>query len=51
MFYDPNPGAVVDPRELLPGDAPVYPPVKAAEYILGRNQGAFTHYQSDETNR
>ena len=45
MFYDPNPGAVVDPRELLPAETPKFPPVQAAEYILGRNQGAFSHYQ------
>ena len=45
MFYDPNPGAVVDPRELLPAEAPKFPPVQAAEYILGRNKGAFSHYQ------
>jgi len=48
MFYDPNPGAVVDPLELLPDEESQYPPVKAAEYILGRNKGAFAHYQSDD---
>ena len=48
MFYDPNPGAVVDPCELLPDEEPKFAPVKAAEYILGRNKGAFSHYQGDD---
>jgi isopenicillin N synthase-like dioxygenase len=48
MFYDPNPTAVVDPVDLLPGQKAEYPPIAAAEYILSRNKGAFKHYQ--ETN-
>lgn len=46
MFYDPAPDAVVDPLELLPRETAKYQPVKAAEYILGRNKGAFEHYKS-----
>lgn len=45
MFYDPNPGAIVDPLDLLPHEAARYPPIKSAEYILGRNKGAFDHYK------
>jgi len=48
MFYDPNPGAVVDPSELLPDEVPKFPPVKAAEYILGCNKGAFAHYKTND---
>lgn len=46
MFYDPNPGAVVDPRDLLPDETAKFQPVTSAEYILGRNKGAFEHYKS-----
>ena len=44
MFYDPSPRAVVDPRDLGAGDEAQFPPVEAAEYVLGRNKGAFAHY-------
>ena len=47
MFYDPNPGAVIDSVELLPGESAQYPRVTAAEYILSRNKGAFQHYKKD----
>jgi len=47
MFYDPNPGAVIDSTDVLPGESAKYPPVKAAEYILGRNKGAFDHYKKN----
>jgi len=49
MFYDPNPTATVDPLDLLPDQQAEYPPVLAADYILSRNQGAFKHYQSADT--
>ncbi|OED39475.1 hypothetical protein AB833_15330 [Chromatiales bacterium (ex Bugula neritina AB1)] len=45
MFYDPSPTAVVNPLELLPDEAALYPPVAASQYILSRNQGAFDHYK------
>lgn len=48
MFYDPSPNAVVNPVDLValnPDDgSSLMQPVKAAEYILGRNRGAFAHY-------
>ncbi|MEM8688554.1 MAG: 2-oxoglutarate and iron-dependent oxygenase domain-containing protein [Pseudomonadota bacterium] len=44
MFYDPSPRAVVDPRDLGAGEEAKFPPVEAAEYVLGRNKGAFAHY-------
>ena len=47
MFYDPNPGAVIDSTDLLPDESAKYPRVVAAEYILGRNKGAFDHYKKD----
>lgn len=46
MFYDPNPGATICPTDLLPGEDPKFQPVTAAEYILGRNKGAFDHYKT-----
>ena len=45
MFYDPSPGAVIDSTDILPSESAKYPPVAAAEYILGRNKGAFEHYK------
>lgn len=44
MFYDPSPRAVVDPRDLRPPEPAAFPPVEAADYVLGRNKGAFAHY-------
>jgi isopenicillin N synthase-like dioxygenase len=36
-FYDPTYGASVDPRDLgLEGMQPLYEPVAAGDYILGR---------------
>ncbi len=50
VFYDPDPEAIVDPADLgLPGSGE-YPPVAAAEYILSRNRGAFSHYQERAAN-
>lgn len=44
MFYDPSPRALVDPRDLGATDCQDYPPVEAADYVLGRNKRAFAHY-------
>ncbi|MDJ0896359.1 MAG: 2-oxoglutarate and iron-dependent oxygenase domain-containing protein [Alphaproteobacteria bacterium] len=44
IFFDPSPSAVVDPQDLSPDDPPAFEPVEAAAYILGRNKGAFAHY-------
>ena len=43
MFHDPNPTAVVAPAD-MGSDKSGYEPVRAADYILGRNSGAFSHY-------
>jgi len=41
-FYDPTYDAVVDPRDLLVGDAePEFPPIAAGDYILGRINSSF----------
>lgn len=50
MFYDPDPGAVVDPLDLLPGEVAKFEPVMAAAYIFGRNKGAFAHYKNKSGN-
>lgn len=45
MFHDPSPTALVDPHDLNPAiQSGKYAPVKAADYILERNKGAFSHY-------
>ncbi|MCP5083694.1 MAG: isopenicillin N synthase family oxygenase [Alphaproteobacteria bacterium] len=44
MFYDPSPRAVVDPLDLGAPEPAAFAPVEAAEYVLGRNKGAFAHY-------
>jgi len=45
MFHDPAPNAIIDPMALNPNDANCNTnAVKAAEYILARNKGAFSHY-------
>jgi len=45
MFHDPAPNALIDAQALDP-TANIEPSecVRAAEYILGRNRGAFAHY-------
>ena len=45
MFYDPSPLAIVDPSDLLPGEAPEFEPIGAADYILSRNKRSFAHYK------
>ena len=45
-FYDPDYGAVVDPRDLgLGGAEPRYQPVAAGDYILGRINDSFKYRQ------
>ena len=45
VFYDPDYGAVVDPRDLglAPGEAPHYPPTLAGEHLLARFNQVFAH--------
>lgn len=53
MFHDPSPTAVVDPElfkrtasaSIGTGKEGDFAPIPAAEYILSRNKGAFSHYQ------
>jgi isopenicillin N synthase-like dioxygenase len=44
IFHDPDPLAVVDPRDMAPGVTARFAPVEAGAYILQRIQGAFAHY-------
>ncbi|MBX2824681.1 MAG: isopenicillin N synthase family oxygenase [Gammaproteobacteria bacterium] len=45
MFHDPSARAIIDPADLDPTiDTRRYEPVGAADYIIGRNRGAFAHY-------
>lgn len=52
MFHDPSPTAVVNPYDLNPTiSLGKYAPIPAADYILERNKGAFSHYGNVETLR
>jgi len=44
MFFDPSPGAIVDPKDMADIETPDFEPISASDYIIGRNQGAFAHY-------
>lgn len=43
MFHDPDPTAVIDPAEMQ-SNSSNFEPVGAADYISGRNRGAFAHF-------
>ncbi|MFK8079034.1 MAG: isopenicillin N synthase family dioxygenase [Granulosicoccus sp.] len=43
VFHDPNPTVSISPADMN-SDTQGYTPTTAAEYILGRNSGAFSHY-------
>jgi isopenicillin N synthase-like dioxygenase len=43
FFLDANPEAVVDPRDLNAATAPRYPPITAADYLLGRFAATYDH--------
>jgi isopenicillin N synthase-like dioxygenase len=43
VFFDPEFDTVIDPGELRPGAAPLYPPVTCGDYIVGRLNKAFSH--------
>lgn len=45
MFYDPSPLAEVDPADLLPEEESKFEVIRAAEYILSKNQKSFAHYK------
>jgi isopenicillin N synthase-like dioxygenase len=46
VFFDPAFDTVIDPRDLRPENAALYPPVTCGEYILSRFSKAFTYRQS-----
>jgi isopenicillin N synthase-like dioxygenase len=43
FFLDPDPDAVVDPSDLNPAKAPLYPPITAGDYLLGRFSATYDH--------
>ena len=47
VFCDPDCNAVIDPRDmgLRDGEEPLYEPVTAGDYIMGRNKMSFAHYK------
>jgi isopenicillin N synthase-like dioxygenase len=47
FFLDADPDAVVDPRVLDPGRAPLYPPITAGDYLLGRFAATYEHLKPD----
>lgn len=48
VFFDPAFDTVIDPRDLRPEGATLYPPVTCGEYILGRFSKAFTYRRPGE---
>ena len=45
FFLDPDPDAVVDPADLDPRAAPLYPPITVGDYLLGRLTATYDHLQ------
>jgi isopenicillin N synthase-like dioxygenase len=43
VFFDPSFDTVIDPRDLRPDGAVLYPPVACGEYIVSRFNKAFTY--------
>lgn len=52
MFHDPDPTALIDPNDMH-SNSSNFEAVRAADYISGRNRGAFAHFgeidKSDQT--
>jgi isopenicillin N synthase-like dioxygenase len=46
FFLDPDPDALVDPADLHPGETPLYPPITAGEYLLGRFAATYDHLKA-----
>ena len=44
FFLDPDPDAVVDPADLNPRAAPLYPPITVGDYLMGRLAATYDHY-------
>ena len=51
LFFDPAFDTVIDPLDLRPEGAALYPPVTCGEYIVSRFNKAFTHRQSGQDSR
>jgi isopenicillin N synthase-like dioxygenase len=51
LFFDPAFDTVIDPRDLRPDGAALYPPVTCGEYIVSRFNKAFTHRRSGQDAR
>lgn len=45
FFFDPDPRAAIDPRDMAPNETPLHAPVTAGEHILARNARAFAQYK------
>ncbi len=51
LFFDPAFDTVIDPRDLRPDGAALYPPVTCGEYIVSRFNKAFTYRRQGEEAR
>jgi len=51
VFFDPAFDTVIDPRDLRPHGAALYPPVTCGEYIVSRFNKAFTHRRAGQDAR
>jgi len=45
FFLEVNPDSVVDPRDIVPGQAPMYQPITCAEYLASRLNATYDHRQ------
>lgn len=43
FFLEVNPDSVVDPKDIMPGEEPLYPPVTCAEYLASRLNATYEH--------
>jgi isopenicillin N synthase-like dioxygenase len=43
FFLEVEPDSLVDPRDVMPGEAPKYPPVTCAEYLASRLNATYEH--------
>lgn len=43
FFLEVNPDSIVDPRDVIPGEAPKYEPITCAEYLTARLNATYEH--------
>jgi len=43
FFLEVNPDSIVDPRDVIPDEAPKYEPITCAEYLTARLNATYEH--------